>query len=329
MPSADGPTADGTVPGSGADKPTEVPAKGWWQILKRSWAEAKDDHVPLLAAGVAFFAFLSLFPALIATVLVYGLVKSPQEIEAQISSFSDNLPEGAGTLITGQLSQVASSSSSALGVGLVISLAVALWSASTGVANLIKAVNIAYDEDETRGFVVKRGLALLLTLGAIVFVVVAVALIAVVPQVAGAVGLGTGGQLLVQVLRWVGLVVAVMVALAVVYRVGPDRDAPKMRWVSLGAVIATVIWIIASVLFSFYVSNFGSYGKTYGSLAGVVVLLFWLWITSYIILLGAEVNSETEAQTAMDTTKGEPEPVGRRGAVKADTRPEEADQRTS
>jgi membrane protein len=130
-------------------------------------------------------------------------------------------------------------------------------------------------------------------------------------------------RVLLNVARWLGVVVAVSVALAVVYRFAPDRDSPRFSWVSVGAVVATVIWVIASVGFSLYVDNFGSYGKTYGALAGVAILMLWLWITAFIVLLGAEINAEAEQQTARDTTVGESEPIGRRGAVKADSLPDD------
>ncbi|CAN5684011.1 YihY/virulence factor BrkB family protein [soil metagenome] len=309
----------GAPPGADADRPSQIPARGWRQVLLRAWKEAKADHVPLLAAGVAFYAFLALFPALIAAVLVYGLVSDPAQVQQQIESFASALPDDAKALITDQLTEIAGGKKSSLGFGLAVSLLGALWSASGGVMGLIKATNIAYDEEETRGFVKLRGLALLLTLGAIVFIAVAIALVAVLPVVLDAVGLGGVGAVLIGVGRWVGLVLAVMAALAVVYRVGPDRDAPQVRWVSVGAVVATVLWVIASVGLSIYVSNFGSYGKTYGALAGVVVLMLWLFVSSFIVLFGAEINAEAEQQTTHDTTTGEPEPMGQRRAVKADT----------
>ncbi|MEJ7705702.1 MAG: YihY/virulence factor BrkB family protein [Geodermatophilaceae bacterium] len=185
----------------------------------------------------------------------------------------------------------------------------------------MNAVNVCYDEDETRGFLRLRGLALLLTVGGILFMALAVGLVAVAPVVLDALNLGTLGTILLQVGRWVLLVLLVVVGLAVVYRIAPDRDAPKFRWVSVGAVVATVIWVIASVGFSLYVSNFSSYGKTYGALAGVIVLLLWFFISAYIVLLGAEINAETEQQTAEDTTRGPERPMGQRDAVKADSLP--------
>jgi membrane protein len=297
----------------------EIPAQGWKQVLLRTKQQIKEDNIPLLAAGVAFYAFIALFPALIAAVTVYGLVSDPAEVEEQIAGFADTLPEDAASLLTDQLTDIAGGSSSALGWGLLLSLGGALFAASGGVQNLIKAVNIAYDEEETRGFVKLRALALALTLGAIVFIVVAIGLIAVLPVLLD--GLGAAGRIAAQVARWGGLVVFVMIALAVVYRFAPDRDDPKFRWVGLGSAVATLLWVLGSAAFSLYVSNFGSYGKTYGALAGVVILLLWLWLTSLIILIGAEINSETEQQTAKDTTQGPEKPMGERRAVKADSLP--------
>ena len=309
----------GDAPGKQADTPTQIPAQGWKQILKRAWKEAKADNVPMLAAGLAYSAFLAIFPALIAAVTLYGLFADPAAVEEQISSLTDSLPTDAASLIGDQLRSLASTSDGALGVGLVVSVLAALFSASGGVGNLIKAVNICYDEEETRGFVKLRATALALTLGAIVFVLVAIGLVAVLPAVLTSIGLGTFATVLVQIGRLVGLVAFVVLALAVVYRYAPDRDNPKLKWVALGSLVATVLWVVGSLGFSFYVSNFGSYGKTYGALAGVVILLLWLFLTAYIILLGAEINSETEAQTAKDTTQGPEQPMGERQAVKADT----------
>ena len=307
------------VPGGQADSPTQIPAQGWKQVLLRTKQQIKEDNIPLLAAGVAFYAFIALFPALIAAVTVYGLVADPEQVEEQVSGFADTLPSEAAALLENQLTDIAGGSPSALGWGLLLSLGGALFAASGGVQNLIKAVNIAYDEEETRGFLKLRGLALALTLGAIVFIVVTIGLITVVPALLD--DLGPVGRFAGQVARWAGLVAFVVVALAVVYRLAPDRDDPKFRWVGLGSGVATLLWVLGSAGFSLYVSNFGKYGETYGALAGVVILLLWLWLTSLIILIGAEINSETEQQTAKDTTQGPEKPMGERRAVKADSMP--------
>lgn len=274
---------------------------------------------------MAFFGFLSLFPAIIAAILAYGLFFDPKQIRDQVESVSAALPASARDLLLEQIETLTSTPQQSLGLGLLLSLATALWSASGGVGNLMSAVNLAYDEEETRGFVRRKGLALALTLGAIVFSLVTIGLIAVAPAVLDANNVPTMLRLGLEAARWVLLLAAVTVALAVIYRVAPDRDAPKLSWVSVGAVVATVIWLIVSLAFSLYVDNFGSYGKTYGSLAAVVVLLLWLWITVYVILLGAEINAESEEQTARDTTTGPEKPLGERDAVKADSLPPAGD----
>jgi len=305
-------------PGGEAETPAQIPPRGWWQVTRRAFRESSADNVPMLAGGVAFFAFLAVFPALIAALTLYGLVADPAQVTRQVEGLAGALPQQTQPLITEQLGAIAASSGGALGIGLVVSLLAALWSASSGTGNLMQAINIAYDEQETRGFVKLRGTALLLTLGAIVFVLLTLALVAVVPPLLDALPLGPVATVLAQVVRWGLLVGVVIVALAVVYRVAPDRDAPRIRWVSTGALVAAVLWIAGSVAFSLYVNNFGSYNRTYGALAGVVVLLLWLYLTSYIVLLGAEINAESEKQTGRDTTRGRPVPMGERRAVAAD-----------
>lgn len=311
----------GRVPGEHARKPTEIPAKGWVQVVKRGWKEASADQVPLLGAGVAFFGFLAMFPALAAFTLIYGLVADPATISSQTQTLSAALPPEARELLVGQLDQLASAPRQSLGWGLILAIVLALWSASGGVGNLITAVNIAYDEEKKRGFVKDKLLALGVTVGAVIFLALIVALMAGVPVVLGFLDVNGPLRWVIEVVRWVLLAGLVMLALAVLYRVAPDRDAPKFRWVSAGAVVATVLWLLASAGFSLYVTFFGNYAKTYGALAGVVLLMLWLWITSYAILLGAEINAESEEQTVKDTTAGPERPLGSRGAVKADSTP--------
>jgi membrane protein len=314
--------SESELPGVDAEKPTEIPARGWLQIVRRAWAENSADNMPIIGAGVAFFAFLAIFPALIATISLYGLVASPETVARQIESLSDQLPESAQSLLADQLTNITENSGGALTLSLIISILAALWSASGGTGNLITAVNLAYDEVETRGFVKRKALALGLTLGAIIFVLITFALIAVVPVVLDSLPLGIFGSILAQVVRWGLLLCVVAGSLAVLYRVAPDRDAPKLRWVSLGSIVVTVIWAVVSLLFSIYVDNFGSYDKTYGAIAGVIVLMLWLYLTCFLVLLGAEINSEAEHQTAHDTTEGEPQPMGQRDATMADELPD-------
>jgi membrane protein len=316
-----GPT-EAELPGLHAEAPTQIPWAGWKQILKRSWAEHKADNMPIIAGGVAFFGFLSLFPALIATISIYGLVSSEEDVTRQIEDLSAQLPRDAQSLLETQLTSIAQNSGGALSVGLVISILAALWSASGGVGNLVTAINIAYDEVDARNPIQKKLLSLGMTLGAIFFVLITFALVAVVPAVLEALPLGVVGTVLAQVIRWALLLGIFAGSLAVLYRVAPDRDAPRFSWVSLGSVIVTVIWVVVSVGFSLYVDNFGSYDETYGAIAGVIVLMLWLYLTCFLVLLGAEINSETEHQTAHDTTAGAPRPMGQRDATMADELPD-------
>ena len=251
---------------------------------------------------------------------IYGLFADPSTIANQLNSVTTALPGQARQVITDQVTLLASRRST-LGIGLILSIVIALWSASAGISNLLTAINVAYDEQEKRGFVKKRLLSLGLTLGAIVFMVIMLGIVAVLPPLLKAVFGASALRWVLQILGWLIVVVLVAVVLAILYRLAPDRDAPQMRWVSVGAAVATVIWLIASIGFSIYSSTFGNYAKTYGVFAGIVVLLFWLWLTMYAVLLGAEINAEAEQQTVADTTKGPEEPLGARGAVKADSIP--------
>jgi membrane protein len=307
------------LPGERAQIPAQIPPKGWWQVVRRAVKESSANNVPILAGGVAFAAFLAVFPAFIAAISLYGLVADPAQVTAQAEALAGALPEQAQSIVRGQLEALASSSGGALTVGLVLSLLVALWTASSGTGSLMTAVNIAYDEQEERGFLKLRGIALALTLGAIVFVLLTLALVAVVPPLLEVLQLGSVGRIVAQVVRWALLVGLIVVALAVVYWVGPDRESARFSWVSPGALVAAALWLLGSIGFSFYVNNFGSYNETYGALAGVVVFLLWLYLTSYIVLLGAEINAEAEKQTAQDTTRGTRKPMGERGAAPADT----------
>ena len=304
--------------GRGAEDPTDIPAAGWKDVGLRVKDELKDDQVPLLSAGVAFYVLLALFPALAAIVSVYGLVADPSQVSEQVADLTAGLPDSARELLTEQLESIVSGTQRGIGVALAVGVLVALWSASSGMKHLIGAINAAYDERETRKFFALRGLSLLLTAGAVLFGALAVGVLAFLPWAMEQTPLGEAGRTAVRIASYPALAVAFGVGLAVLYRYGPDRDDPRWRWVTPGAVIATVLWIVASVGFSFYVSNFGSYGETYGSIGAVIVLMLWLAITAFSIILGAEIDAEIEAQTARDSTVGRAEPMGQRGATKAD-----------
>src|SRR5215211_6243900 len=302
--------------GRGADTPQEIPAKGWKDIAKRTGKEVKADQVPLLAAGVAFYVLLALFPAIIAGVSIYGLVADPQTVRDQINQLAQTLSPENAKLIGQQVQQVTSSAGGALGFATVIGILTALWSASSGMKALITGVNLAYDEAECRKFVKLRGLSILMTLAAMVLLGVALALIVGFPAVPDSWPMVL--QRTAAVLRFVLLAVLLMAGLAALYRYAPDRDKPKWSWSSPGSMAATVLWVLASVGFSIYVNAFGNYNKTYGALAGIIILMFWLYLTAFVVLVGAELNAEMELQTAKDTTAGPEQPLGDRDAHAAD-----------
>ena len=305
--------------GRDADSPTEIPAKGWKDIAARVRVEAKDDDVTLLAAGVAFYSLLALVPGLVALISIYGLVAKPSDVKDQIASTLSASPREVRDLVASQLESIVSSAGGGAVLGLIIGTIVALWSASSGVGHLLDAVNRAYDGRETRNFVKLKVIALALTIGAIVFIVIAFAVIALLPSLLAKTGLGTAGRVIIGVLRWVLLLAGMTIGLAVIYRYGPDRDDARWEWVSVGAVVAAAMWVIGSMVFSIYTANFAKYNETYGSLGAVVVLLLWLHLTALAVILGAEINCEVERQTAKDSTEGAPEPMGSRNAVAADT----------
>jgi membrane protein len=309
--------------GRDAESPSDIPAKGWLAITKRVVTELKRDHVSLLAAGVAFKGLLALFPAIIAAISIWGLVASPEQITQQLSGFLNALPEDAAGLIEQQMTNVAASDPGTLSIALVLSILIALWSASGGTAGLMEGCNAAYNEVDNRKFPLKRGIALAFTFGAIVFLAVTIALIAVLPVVLGELGLGETGELVVRIAQWPLLALLVIGALTTIYKYGPDRDRPRMRWVSWGAGIATLLWLIGSAGFTLYVENFGNFDETYGTFGGIIVLMLWLFLSAFVVLLGAEINAEIERQTARDTTEGAPEPIRTRGAVVADTTPDD------
>ena len=305
--------------GRNAEAPGDIPTKGWRDIAWRVKDEIADDHVGTFAAGVAFFGLLALFPAVGATIAFAALAVDPVMIELQLEGLLTALPPEAAQILTDQLREVAAGAGGGMGFAAAIGLLVSLYSASKGMKVLIEGMNLAYDEEETRGFVHLNLLAVGMTLGLILGLLAAMAAMVGVPALLGAVGLSRVGEVLILYGRWILLAALALGGLAILYRYGPARDAPKWRWVSPGSIAATVLWLAGSAVFSFYVSNFGSYNETYGTLGGVIVLLTWLWLSAFIVLLGAELNSEIEHQTARDTTRGPEQPMGERGAVKADS----------
>ena len=305
--------------GMHADSPTQIPMRGWKEILKRTWTESGKDNISIVAAGVAFLCLLALFPAMAATVSIYGLVADPSDIDDHLRSLGSFLPPQGVDILAGQLDSLASTQSDSLSFGLAASLALALWSAAGGVKSMMTALNIAFEEEEKRGFVKFTLTALVLTLGMILFLNVAITIVVAVPTVLNFIGLGGATEWIIRIARWPVLAAIVTLLLAVLFRYGPCRAKPRWRWVSWGAGAATLLWLVASIGFSIYISNFADYNKTYGSLGAGVILLLWLYIGAYAILMGAELDAEMEHQTMKDTTEPPEKPMGNRGAYVADT----------
>jgi membrane protein len=305
--------------GREARTPREIPKRGWKDILLRVKDRIGNDNLSIIAAGVAFYLFLALFPAIAAAVSVLGLLMEPAEVENFVASASAVLPPDALTLVRDQVHELANAPRQTLGLSLLISVALAIWSATAGVKAIMTALNIAYQEHERRGFIKYNAQAILLTVGVIVFAVIALALVAAVPAVLQLLTIPQAIADLLNALRWVILGVMFVLALAVLYRYAPSREKPQWHWVSWGAAATTVLWLGGSALFSLYVTNFAGYNKTYGALAAIVILLMWFYLTAFAILLGAELNAEMEHQTRADSTTGHPKPMGQRGARVADT----------
>lgn len=302
-----------------AEKPIQLSWKGWRQIGKRVNSELTVDHIAIVAAGVAFYFFLALFPTFIAAISIFGLVMEPAQIQQQITEIAHILPQQSSQMISDVLEDITSKSKATLGWSLILSILFSLLTAMQGTKAVFEGINVAYDEIDERGFFKYNGLTLLFTIGGIVIGVICTALVVVFPAIVEGINLPAYGvESIVQWLRWFVLALILMGVLAITYKIAPDRNNPQFRWVSWGAVIATILWLAGSILFSFYISNFGNYDKMYGSFAAVIILMLWFFITAYVILLGAEINSEMEHQTRKDTTIGKDRPMGQRNAYHAD-----------
>ncbi len=307
--------------GDDAQTPGQVSSTGWKQILWRVKDEITTDHISVVAAGIAFYGLLSVFPAIAALISIAGLVMDPADIAAQLQTVVSMLPESAAGILQEQVDKVAGGDQTGTGIVAFIGVAIALYGAMKGVLTLIEGLNIAYDEQEQRGTIRLYLTAFLITLCLILGLIVGLGLVVLLPSLAALGHLPEPLATAVGWLKWPVMAVLVMLALAVIYRFGPSRAEPKWRWVSVGAVAASVLWILGTVAFSIYVRNFGSYTETYGALGGVIILLTWMWLSAFVVLAGAELNAETEQQTPRDTTTGAPRPMGTRDAVKADTPP--------
>jgi membrane protein len=305
--------------GRQAERPQDIPRAGWRDILWRCKSEITEDHISMIAASIAFYGLLAMFPAVAAIISLWGLLFDPQQIAQQIQTISGALPQEAAGIVNDQANAVASNAGTGISLAAIGGILFALYGASKGMKAMIEGLNMIYDEEEERGFIKLNVVTLALTIGLIATMIVVLGLVTVLPALLGSLGLGEVFEALLRYARWPLLLVVALVGLGVLYRYAPCRDEPEWKWVTPGALVATALWLVGSIAFSIYVSNFGSYNETYGSIGAVVILLMWFWLSAFIVLLGAELNSEIERQTAHDTTTGSPEPMGRRAAYAADT----------
>jgi membrane protein len=305
--------------GRHATRPWQIPLRGWRDIFVRTHQQIGEDRLLATAAGVVFYGLLAIFPAITALVSSYGLFADTSTISDNLQSLAVMLPEGSFGIVQDQISRVTAQPPSKLGLSFAIGLGIAVWSANAGMKAVIEALNVVYDEEEKRGFFKLNAVSLLLTIGAIASLLVMVAAVVAIPLALERLGLGAEFEAIVKWGRWPAIVVLLLIALAVLYRVGPSRTEARWEWLSPGATLAAVLWLAGSTLLSWYLSHFGNYNATYGSLGAVIGLMMWMWMSAIIVLGGAELNSEIEHQTAADTTEGHPKPLGTRGAVAADT----------
>ncbi|WP_179380816.1 YihY/virulence factor BrkB family protein [Jannaschia marina] len=315
-------TADAIAvePGRGRDAatPTGVPKAGLLDVGARLKDRIASDRLLLIAAGVAFYGLLAVFPAITALMSLTGLLYQPAEVVAVLEGAARVVPPDVSRILLDQARDVTGGDQSGLTLGLVFGLGLALWSASAGEGSLVQGLNVAYGEEETRGFVALKLRTIAMTLAMIVGLILSAMLIVAVPVALSIVAFTPGLERLIQLVAYVPLALIFIGGLMAFYRWGPDRARAQWRWLWPGALLASGLWLVASIGFSLYVQTFGSYNETFGSIGGVIVLLTWMWLSAFVILLGAEINAELEAQTARDTTTGTREPLGHRGATKAD-----------
>jgi membrane protein len=305
--------------GRRAASPHEIPWRGWKDVLWRTYTQIQEDRLLAISAGVVFYGLLAIFPAITALVSLYGLFASASKIQEHLAFLSAFMPEAAVSIVDEQISRVVSQGDTKLSLGFLFGLGVALWSANAGMKAMIDALNVAYEEEEKRGFFKLSLVSLLFTICAVGAMLLAIGAIVALPLLFERIGLGALSSGTIGYGRWPALWLGLMFALAILYRYGPSRQQPKWTWVNVGSIVASILWIAGSAAFSYYLEKYANYDATYGSLGAGIGMMMWMWMTTIVILLGAELNSEIEHQTAVDTTDGVPKPLGLRGATMADT----------
>ena len=312
-------SSDDQERGRGAVAPWQIPFKGWKDILVRTYHEINDDRLLAVAAGVVFYGLLALFPAITALVSAYALFAKASTINDHLSLISGVLPAGAFDIVKDQVARVLAKGDVKLGLAFATSFVLAVWSANGGMKAIIDALNVVYGESEKRGFLKLNAVSLAFTFGGLVAILIAIGCVVALPIVLSTIGLGSVSDVLLRIGRWPVLVAMMLLGLAVLYRYGPSRRSPQWRWLTVGGVFASVTWLTGSALLSFYLANYANYDATYGSLGAAIGLMMWMWMSTIVVLFGAELNAEIEHQTAIDSTGNGDKPLGARGAKVADT----------
>lgn len=302
-----------------AHAPWQIPAAGWKDILWRTYEQINQDRLLATAAGVVFYGLLAIFPAITALVSSYGLFADPSTISDNLQTLAMMLPEGSFSIVQDQIARVLAKGNATLGWAFAFGLLIAIWSANAGMKAVLDALNVVYEEEEKRSFIKLNLVSLGFTVAALAGILVMISAVIAVPLVLQRLGLGERGETWLSYGRWPVLGLLLLFALAVLYRYGPSRATPRWQWLSVGTVAAVVLWLAGSSLLSWYLSNFEDYNATYGSLGAAIGLMTWMWMSAIIVLCGAELNSEIEHQTMVDSTEGMPSPLGTRGATMADT----------
>jgi membrane protein len=305
--------------GREAERVREIPWPGWKDILWRVYGEITEDRVLMVAASVTFYLLLAFVPALSVLVSIFGLIADPTMVQEQLAALQGVIPGGGLEILQDQLTRLISQETGTLGLTFILSLAIALWTINAGVKALFDAMNVAYDETEQRSFIKLNLVALGFTIAAITMAALLIGLVVIMPVALKFVGLGSGVEWLVWITGYIAFFLLGSFGVAALYRFGPSRAHARWRWLTPGSIVTVLVWFVASLLFSWYVGNFGSYDATYGSLGAIIGFMVWIWISMIVLVVGAELNSEIEHQTAWDTTTGPPQPLGSRGATMADT----------
>jgi membrane protein len=275
--------------------------RDWKEIAKRVYKALSDDRLLAVAAGIVFYGLLAFFPAITALVSFYGLLADPATIREHLSLLAGMLPAGGFEIMRDQVDRILAKGGGQLSFAFVFGTSLAIWSANAGMKAMMDALNVIYNVPETRSFIRLNAVSLALTVGAIVMLLLAIGFVVVFPLLMSFLGLGRWSEALASLLRWPILFFGVLLALSVLYRYGPSPHGARWRWITPGSAFSTVLWIVGSAALSYYLANFGNYDATYGSLGAAIGLMMWMWMSSIVVLLGAQLNQ------TLDTWNDQPE----------------------